>query len=44
MFTRLLRKIGKLIGRTSPRIQAQVEAGEALMERYRDVFAALANR
>ena len=33
---------GYTITTLDPRVQKQVEAGEALMDRYRDVFAALA--
>lgn len=33
---------GYTITALDPRVQKQVEAGEAFMDRYRDVFAALA--
>lgn len=33
---------GYTITTLDPRVQQQVEAGEAFMDRYRDVFAALA--
>lgn len=33
---------GYMLTTLDPRVQKQVEAGEAFMERYRDVFAVLA--